>query len=350
MSKKQVIGLDIGNTAVRASEVLTRPGGAVELVRYDEEPLPASAVRDGEIVDQSAVVGALRTMWARTKFGSKDVVIGVGSQHVAVRPLQLPRQPLAELHESLPFQVQESLPMAVEDAVLGYLPTAETITPEGAMFDGMLVAASRMSVMATVQAVEAAGLRPVQVDLAGFAVLRSLARGMLSEGTTAFVDLGARQTTIVVSTDGAPRFVRTLPTGVQDLTDTFARASGMPLQDATLVMSTRGLTVMDEPEHHAARGPLGEAIRALVDGIRNSIGFYAQTNREAPVTTVVLAGGGASVRGLGQTVATETRTRTVLGNPLEGITVSAHGHGAEQVRGRESTMGVSLGLGMGSAA
>ena len=49
-------------------------------------------------------------LWAQAKFESKDVVIGVGNQRVIVRELDLPWMPLAQLKESLPFQVSELLP------------------------------------------------------------------------------------------------------------------------------------------------------------------------------------------------------------------------------------------------
>ena len=351
MAKKLAIGLDIGATALRAAEVVVDARGNVELQRYAEFPLELNAVRDGEVMDAAAVVQGLRTLWAQAGFSSKDVIVGVGNQRVAVRPLVMPQMPMEQLTAALPFQVQDLLPMPVEEALLGYYPTASVAASDGSpAFDGMLVAAARETVLTNLQAVEAAGLNPVVVDLSGFALLRIMARGALSGGTVAFVDIGSRVTTVVVATDGMPKFVRTLASGAQDLTDSFARATGTPMEHAEPLLRQRGLAVTDTPEFQGANDPFQGAVRSLVDGVRNSIAFYASTAPTAPVTTVVLSGGGAFVPGLGQAIASTTRLRTVLGNPLEGVSVSKQLKAAEILRGREASLAMSIGLGMAVAA
>jgi len=352
VAKKLAIGLDIGGTALRAAEVVSDARGKnVELQRYAEVPLPLNAVRDGEVIDAATVVQGLKALWVKGGFTSKDVIVGVGNQRVAVRPLTMPQMPMEQLQAALPFQVSDLLPMPVEEALLGFYPTASTAASDGSpAFDGMLVAASRETVLTNLAAVEAAGLRPVIVDLSGFALLRIMGRGALSAGTVAFVDIGSRGTTVVVAVDGMPQFVRSLATGAQDLVDSFSRATGLSLEDGSQVLRTRGLAATDAPEYTNASGPFSGSVRNLVDGVRNSIAFYATSNPTAPVTTVVLSGGGAFVPGLGQAIASTTRMRTVLGNPLEGVTLSRQVKDADALRGREATLAMPIGLGMAVAA
>jgi type IV pilus assembly protein PilM len=352
VANKVAIGLDIGATALRAAEVsCDAKGQRIELHRYAEHALPLNAVRDGEVMDAATVVQGLKALWAKGGFSSKDVIVGVGNQRVAVRPLTLPQMSLEQLQATLPYQVQDLLPMPVEEALLGYYPTGAISASDGSpAFDGMLVAAARETVLANLQAVEAAGLKPVVVDLAGFALLRVMARGALSTGTVAFVDIGSRGTSVVVATEGMPRFVRNLPNGAQDLTDAFARATGIAMEDAATVLRTRGLAATESQEYQNASGPFSGTVRNLVDGIRNSIAFYASTSPTVPVTTVVLSGGGAFVPGLGQAIASTTRMRTVLGNPLEGVNVGKQLKDSDALRGREATLAMTIGLGMGVAA
>ncbi|MBN9327741.1 MAG: pilus assembly protein PilM, partial [Cellulomonas sp.] len=200
MATTRVIGLDIGSSAVRAAELEFGGGArtgkvAPTLHRLGEVALPVGAVRDGEVVQPETVSAALRQLWQDTKFESKDVVLGVGNQRVLVRDLDLPWMPLAQLKASLPFQVSEMLPMSSDEALLDYYPVAEYDGPQGRTVHGMLVAAQRDTVTANVVAVEGAGLRPLMVDLNGFALLRSLAHGDLARATVAFVDVGATKTT-----------------------------------------------------------------------------------------------------------------------------------------------------------
>lgn len=352
MAKKTVaVGLDIGATAVRAAEISSGPhGGAVELLHYAEFPLPANAVREGEVVDHATVTQALKSMWSQGGFSTKDVIMGVGNQRVAVRPMSLPRVPMADLQASLAFQVQESLPMPVDEAVLSFLPTYEQQSDMGISWDGLLVAAWKEGVMTNVRAVEAAGLRPMVIDLSGFALVRAMARGSLATGTVAMVDIGARITTVVVATDGAPRFVRVLSTGAQDLTETLARSASINLEDAERLLRQHGLAVVNLPDFQAAAGPFGDSSKSLIEGIRSSIAFYSQNNPTIPVQVVVLTGGGATVPGLGQTIASATRTQAMMGNPLDGVNVSKKLAGLQSLQGREGSLAMTIGLGMGVAA
>ena len=116
------IGLDIGSTAVRAVEL----GGD----RPDRRPpsqvaLPAGAVENGEVRDPGAVGDALKKLWSEGGFKGRQVWLGVGNQRVVVREISLPYLPDKELRASLGFQVQEFIPMPVDDAVLDYDPIGE---------------------------------------------------------------------------------------------------------------------------------------------------------------------------------------------------------------------------------
>ena len=94
------IGLDIGSTAVRAAEV--RTGGDIPvLVRAAQVPLPAGAVESGEVRDPEAVGEALKQLWHRGGFRSRQAEMGVGNQRVVVREVTLPALPEKEMRDRL---------------------------------------------------------------------------------------------------------------------------------------------------------------------------------------------------------------------------------------------------------
>ena len=135
------IGLDIGSTAVRAVEVTG--GDPPSVVHAAQVPLPAGAVENGEVREPELVAEALRELWQRGGFKSKRVYLGVGNQRVVVREIALPYLPEKELRASLGFQVQEFIPMAVDEAVLDYDPIGEFEQEDRRMLRMLLVAAQR---------------------------------------------------------------------------------------------------------------------------------------------------------------------------------------------------------------
>ncbi len=352
MGSARVIGLDIGTGAVRAVELELASGSRAgrapaTLHRFGEVAIPAGAVRDGEVTDQAAVADALRRLWHQARFGSKDVVIGVGNQRVVVREMELPWMPLPQLRASLPYQVQEVLPVSVDDTLLDFLPTDEVEKPQGRTVVGQLIAAPRETVTANVLAVEAAGLRPTMVDHNGFALVRSLARGDLAGRIAAYVEIGARTTTVVVAEGTIPRLVRVLPVGGQNITDAVAAAMGVSSPEAEQIKRQTGLGYSGaDPE---AQSAVNDVTRSLVEAVRNTFVYYGGTHPGRGIELIVLTGGGAHLDGLGQYLSSASRLPAVLGDALSGIRV---GKGAphEALQNRGSLVALSTGLAFGVAA
>lgn len=351
MASTRVIGLDIGTTTVRAAELefsgRGKTGQSATLVRYAEAPLPHGAVRDGEVAEPATVSTALRQLWSRAKFGTRDVVIGVGNQRVLVREIELPWMPPAQIKETLPFQVQESLPMSTDEALLDFFATDEVAGPQGRSLRGMLVAAQRDTVNANVVAVEGAGLRPTMVDLNAFALQRALARGDMSARVVAFVEIGAAVTDVVVSAHGLPRLVRTLPSGGQNVTQAVASGLGVAVPDAEALKRELGVAHQYPAGHEVAGEAIGAVTRTLVEAIRNTFVYYQGNHPGAGIEGVVLTGGGAHLPGLGQYLSSASRLPVALGDALVGVRRPKKG---PDMAGFESRVAMPVGLAFGVAA
>lgn len=354
MTKSRAIGLDIGTTYVRAAEIKydAKRGAASEpeILRFAQVALPTGAIRDGEVVEPGAVSTAIKQLWRENKFGSKDVVVGVGNQRVLVRDLDLPSMPMAQLRASLPYQVKEFLPVAVEDALLDYLPTGGYEGQHGPVVEGLLVAATKDTVQANTAAVEAAGLNPVMVDVNAFALTRSVARGHWASRTIAVVDLGARITDVVVVDRGSPRFVRTLPTGGHDITEAIASAMSLSEADAEALKRQVGIGMPVPPEFRAAAEAVAQIGHVLVEAVRNTLSFYSMKNPAGGVDTVLLTGGGAGLPGLGQYLSTAARVGVSLADPLGSMKGGAAVRAADPSGAGQQSVAVSVGLAMGAAA
>ena len=303
------VGVDIGSTAARAAEVAYSSGQAA-VVRAAQVPLPAGAVENGEVRQPEVVGEALRELWGRGSFKSKQVMMGVGNQRVVVREVALPWLPEKELRESLAYQVQEFIPIATDEAVLDYDPLGEFEQEGRRMIRLLLVAAQKVMVQAAVEAAQHAHLEPVGMDLVPFALVRAVGSGEPEDlsvegaeppvGDEAVIDIGAHVTNICVHDRGVTRFVRILPSGGWDVTVAVARALGVSEEEAEALK--RGTPI--EPAEGAEPPSLEEAnnaaltrAAAFVDEIRSSLEFYAAQVPGSRIGRVLVTGGGSKLRG-----------------------------------------------------
>ncbi|GAA4967465.1 type IV pilus assembly protein PilM [Kineococcus glutinatus] len=348
MPARTAIGLDIGTSGVRAAELSYGKHG-ITLERFGQIALPEGAVLDGEVVDQPAVVDALKTLWKGSGFKGKHVALGVANQRVVVRQVDLPWLPAAEFKEALPLQVQDFLPMPVADSVLDFHVTEELNDGGPRVLRGMLVAASRAMVMSNVKAVEAAGLRVASVDLTSFAVLRAVGRPHADVATEALVDVGARISNLVIHSGGSPRFVRILLAGGQDVTDAIAERLGVPTSYAE-GLKRQVLEGVDPDEVERAWSAVELMTEAFVDEIRSSVTYYAAANPTFPVERIVLTGGGSVVAGMAERLAEVTRLEVVAGDPVSPLHIGRTGLDEEQLRQIQPLAAVPVGLALGVIA
>jgi type IV pilus assembly protein PilM len=345
-----VVGIDIGNTALRAVEVSDASKAHPTLVRYHEVLLPDGAASRGEVLEPNTVAAALKQLWSQGGFKSKNVVLGMGNQRVLARDLSVPKMSLKRIRESLPFQVQEMLPVPVADALLDFYPISESEDEGGPIVHGLLVAAVKDAVLANVKATQLAGLMTVGVDLIPFALSRVLLSRQQVPGTIALIDIGAHTTSVVIAKDGVPQFVRIIPTGGADLTQALHTGLEIEAEEAETIKRSLGLaTEVTSAEEHRAVEIIYQVTSELLGSLRNTVSYFVNTRPQDPVRQIVLTGGGAQLPGLAHALGEMARLPVVIGDPFASIKL-AHALKMDDTQKHRSSLTVALGLALGSAA
>lgn len=344
---RSIVGVDIGSGAVRAVELEGATTSRPTLVRYSELALPAGAVHRGEVIEPRTVSSVIKRLWSTGGFRSKNVVIGMGNQRVLARDLTLPRMSQARIREALPYQVQELLPVPVSEAMLDFYPVSEEETPGGPVVHGLLIAAIKEAVLGNVRAVEMAGLQASAVDLIPFALARVMLRGEGGAGTVALMDLGATATSIVIATNGVPQFLRIIPAGGDDLTDSLARRLEVPAEHADALKRGIGLrTRVEDPVHEMPMQIINEKATELIVSARNTLEYFTGARPDAPIERIILTGGGANLGGLRDALEELTRVPVVGTDPFTTIDVG-RSLNVDELRAQQSSLLVALGLALG---
>jgi type IV pilus assembly protein PilM len=331
---RTVVGLDIGSSGVRAAEFV--PGRRrTTLRRYASVPLAPGVVRIGGVVDGDALTAALKELWTKGKFGTKEVRIGIANGGVLVRQLDLDWMPPADFRQALRYQVQHALPIHVDEANLDYHlldelelepgPDAGPGAEPRKVARILLVAADRDMVDAFVESAHRAGLRPAGVDLLPFALVRaSTPNGLDPDGDAeAIVDIGSDVVSVVVHAGGVPRYVRIIPgIGGDSITEAVQQRYDWTWEDAErtkIFVGLPGHADLDETQRetvgegsngldHPAQRVVVGAARGLADEISTTLDFYRDSNADAAdqparISRVLLTGSGARLGGLDQLVA-----------------------------------------------
>lgn len=348
---RTLVGLDIGSSGVRAAEFV--PGRRrLTLRRFAQLPLPAGVVRAGVVADGEALTEALKELWSKGKFGSRNVALGVANAGVLVRQLDLDWMPPADFRKALRYQVQDVLPFSVDEANLDHhlleeLDVVDEVGSTRRVARILLVAASRDMVDSFVDAARHARLRIQAVDLLPFALLRArtptLAEG--AAATEAIVDIGSDVVSVVVHTAGVPRYVRMIPgVGGDSITGAVQQRYDWTWEDAErtkVYVGLPGHAHLDPSQvtslsprtdglDHAAQQVVDAAARGLAEEISTTLDFYRDSAPEHPggseagdpagtaVGRVLLTGSGAQLGGFEELLGQR------LGVPVDRLDVLGH--------------------------
>jgi len=317
------IGLDIGSSAVRAAELDQRRGGSVRLTHYGEVGLPPGAVVDGDVLEPTVVADALRELWKVSGIRNRCVAVGLASQKVTVREIDLPDMPDADLADAVRLQAQEQLPMPIDEALLDFVVVERyPVADDRFNVRVLLVAAEKDMVDRLLAPVTTAKLRPVLVDLDAFALLRSLAGPTATDEVELIVDIGATVTKIAVRRAGSPLFVRMVRLGGDASTAQLQKVLELSWDEAEKAkVDASGSMVAGaeiDPEDERAR-VLQNGVKRVVTEVRDSLDFFRSQHGDVEVQRVLLSGGASLVPDLAGELQTALELPVEQGDPLGAV-------------------------------
>ncbi|MFN9029527.1 MAG: pilus assembly protein PilM [Betaproteobacteria bacterium] len=318
-----LIGLDIGSSSVKLVELSQAAGGALRLERYAIEPLPRGAVVDGNIDKIEVVAEAVKRAWRRAGCKIKNVSMALPASAVITKRIALPAnlreeelemQVESEANQYIPFALDE---VSLDFQVLGPIPSA----PDDVEVQ---IAASRKEKVEDRMAVaQAAGLKPVVVDVESYAMRAALERliGQLPNGgeglVIAVIYIGASTTSVTVIHDGEAIYEREQSFGGQQLTGDIARSYGIPVEEAELKKRSGDLPANYE----------GEVLRPFIETaateITRALQFFFTSTPYTRVDQIMLSGGSAVLTGLPEALMERAQVPTSVVSPFKGMEISA---------------------------
>ncbi|MGZ0711082.1 pilus assembly protein PilM (plasmid) [Coraliomargarita sp. W4R53] len=335
---RTIVGLEITQESVRAVEVTT--GRSPVLVASGEVPLPPGSAKDSEVLDQDAVAVALRQLWLRAGIKGHKVVLGIGGHRILVHEYTTKAMRPEPLNLALPREMQDHLPVPVNEAVLDFYPISQI----GDQLSGFLVAAVSETVEELIATLAKAKLEATAVDLVPFGLAR-IARRLAAAGeSVAMVHLGDHTSYVVIAVDGIPKFVRIIPIDVPRATGRERDAQPMRFE----AFEAGRETVPGQPMHgHTAVRSANAAdpvIADVVSRLCRTIASYGSRPGAAAVTSLFLSGAGAAAPGVESALSTaiDATVRTIsAGDVIKCKTKDTAGDAFQL--SAVSTIGITLG-------
>src|SRR4026208_2335 len=270
--KKNLVGLDIGSSSIKAVE-LGKKGASLQLLNLGFENLQTDTVVDGQIMELNNVSNVISHIFSEHQIHTNRVAAGVSGHSVIVKNIVPPQMSTEELQESFSWHAEEHIPFDIADVNLDY-----ELTGKSSDALHVLMAACKSDKIANVkQAIQLAGKQPVIIDVDAFALQNCYEVNYQPKPgeVVALLNIGAATMNINILNGTRSVFARDASVGGSQYTSLLQKELGLSFEQAEAVK--RGLPF---PEGITAR-PIQPIIETVSDilalEIRKTMDFYRAT-------------------------------------------------------------------------
>src|SRR6185369_4095894 len=341
MGKKNLVGLDIGSSSVKAVE-LTKKGSNLQLLHLGFENLQTDTIVDGQIMELNNVSNVISNIFNEHQIRTPRVAAGVSGHSVIVKNIVLPQMSQEELQESFSWHAEEHIPFDIADVNLDYELTSKT---SDALH--VLMAACKSDKIANVkQAIQLAGKHPVIIDVDAFALQNCYEVNYQPRAgeVVALLNIGAATMNINILNGTRSVFARDASAGGSQYTSLLQKELGLSFEQAEAVK--RGMTLPDGVEPKPIQPIIETVSDILALEVKKTFDFYRATAQEsdAAIQKILLAGGGSKLPGLPDFLARRFEIPVEVFDPFRQIEVDARKFDPDYMREIVPEMAVAVGL------
>ncbi len=309
--------LDIGTNAVRVVQ-LSHSGQTWNLVKYGYAPVDAQTTASDSPEAKQRLSEIIMTAIGQSGIKARDVAIGLPSQKTFTTVIDVPTMSESELKGTIKYQIDQYIPMAVEDAKVDWKLLGQSLH-DPKQQEVLLTSTANQYAESQLEFVESLGLNVIAAEPDPIAMIRSLLPSGLTDARL-LVDMGEQTTDLAITYADAPRLVRTIPVGLNTLLKAIVTNLNVQEEQARQFILKFGLAPdrLDGQVLKALDGTLDNFTSELVKSIK----FFQTRYPNTPVGGILLAGYAASTPRFGEYVGAKTGVAVEAANPWQKVRVS----------------------------
>jgi len=310
--KKQIVGLDIGSSSVKAVQI-GYEGDKVLLEKIGFSGIDFIG-KDRDISLQHAI----HDIWYGQKIKTNKVGISFSGKKVIARYIELPYMEKKDLKQALPFEIQASIPYPLDEVVLTFQVVGED---ERNKKIRILYAVSLLSEIDKIRNLLAQlKLEVVFIDLDMTSLERAYRFNYSDlQEDILMVNIGANTTNFNFLHNGASLFARDIEWGGNVLTHALQKSLSLTFEEAEDIKKKSNLIDIDGSEKFNPNSYIDEPLKHLVKEVNLTIRHCMFNYQVSMPNCIYISGGGALLKNLDKYLEQSLDVPVKIFNPFKKI-------------------------------
>lgn len=323
LKRDRVLALDIGASKLVLAEFgLLRDEGDLELLRYGVESLGPDSANESEQL--AFIASGVKSLMRSMDIHPAPLVMSVSGQSVFPRYVKLPPVTSDKVEQIIRYEAEQNVPFPIKEVVWDY----QLLDGEGDERNVMLVAVKIDAVRRLTDAVQAADLEPVIVDVAPMALYNAVRYNYPDlPACTMVLDIGARSSNLIFLQENRI-FSRSIPVAGNAITQDIMKALDVSFEEAETLKCEHGFVAFggvyagaDDETADRVSKVIRNVVTRLHAEVSRSINFYRSQQEGSPPSLVLLCGGSSVINHLDTFFREKLQVEVEYLNPFANVVV-----------------------------
>lgn len=312
----EFFGLDIGTSAARLVH-LHGSGPTKSLLKYAYVPLDSKIALSDSKADQQKLAKTVADLVKQAGISTHKVAVGIPSDRVFTTVADVDRLPKAELAKAIPYQADSLIPTPLAEskidwALIGDSPADKTKQ------EILLSSVPNKLIEERLDILESIGLDVIAFEPNNLALARSIASP--EPAPQLLLDMGNRDTDLVIVMDGMAHLTRSIPTGVEALLKAAMQNLNVDQKQADQFVFKFGLS-KDKLEGQVLQAVNG-TVELLAGEIEKTIKFFSTRYNGTKLERLIVTGGASIIPEFPLYLANKFGVNVEIGNSWRNVSYS----------------------------
>lgn len=304
---KRFLAIDIGTRNIKLIVAKENMKNII-LERAIEIATPKNSFYDGEIKDANTIKNSVEKAILDNKIKCKKTICTLQSTSIITREIILPFAKDKELKNMVLYQIEQYLPIMMDEYVIEYRILEELKEEEGKKLKLLVAAMPKKIAEGYFNLLKDMGLKPYALDINSNAISKAFNRelkindeNISLDKTVAVIDLGNTFTNITILENGIYKFSRIIEHGGRNIDLSIANSFDISIEEAEgkkIELGNLNGVKEDQLSYRILNELIVSSVEDGVDNIRRIFKFYTSRSTGNKIDAIYLYGGSSNIEGI----------------------------------------------------
>ena len=310
--KRKVVAFDIGSMVIKIAEGIYYKDELI-IDKCMEIPTPKDSVIDGEIKKDIELVKRIKEFLDENQISAKYGICTTNSTTIINREILIPKVEEEELDTVVRYEIQQYLPINLDDYILQVTTLNEEKSSEGLdKLNVRVIAYPNKMARAYYNLLKNLNLKPYALDVNYNAIekLINYTENKIEnndDNSVAYIDMGAEFINVNIYKNKKLDFTRIIKAGGNEINDYLQKLTGMDYSELERMKKNNIDLCNDENTDNFA---VREVVNEWIEKIEKIIQFYRNKSMGNSVDEIIIIGGSSKLKGLDKYFQDRLRIKT----------------------------------------